>query len=150
MKLKAARLGFFLLLFLWFSLDLIGIPGLVSRDPIMSPSGILEIFVLIILVGDLRNWRFSAFLSLATLGLWGYVQYTSHWQYFFFGVPAQKLQRYYAFYAGMARFFPESYTRLIPDAFHTILGVLIVVNFILAIIQVVVVFRIPGRHSKRS
>ncbi len=140
MKLKRISLIFYLLLMLWFSLDLVGIPGLVTRDALVGPVGVLEIILLIILIGYLRGWHFSPFLSTITLGLWGYLQFASHWQYFFFGASTQQLQRYYAFYAGMARFLPESSTRLIPDAFHTILGILITINFILVLIQVIGIF----------
>ncbi len=146
MPIKRFSLVFFLLLLLWFSQDLIGIPGLVTRDNLLSAAGILELFLLIILIGYLRQWRFTPFLNLATLGLWGFLQYTAHWQYFFFGASAQKIERYYAFYAGMARFFPESSEQLIPDAFHTILGMLIGINFILAITQIVEFFRITRRQ----
>jgi len=36
----------------------------------------------------------------------------------------------------MARFFPESQMRIIPDAYHTVLGLLIALNLVSAIIQI--------------
>ena len=108
MSFRNISLVCYTLLLLWFSLDLIGIPGLVTRDDWFGVAGLLELLLIFILIGYLRKWRYVIFPSAATLGIWVYLQYSSHWYYFIFGVAPDKLKRYYTFFKGMFRFFPES------------------------------------------
>lgn len=142
MSLRKASLVLYVLLLIWFTLDLIGVPGLVTRDDWLTPSGLLEFLLVILLIGHLRQWSAVPLLSLATLSLWGYLQYISHWHGFFFGMSGDRLKRYYAFFAGMYRFFPESQSRTIPDAYHTILGLLIAINLASVICQVISLYRL--------
>ena len=141
MGLRKVGLGLYLLLLLWFTLDLFGIPDFVIRDNLLSTSGLLELLLVLILIGYLQQWKATPLLSFAVLGLWGFLQYISHWYGFFFGISVDKLKRYYTSFAGMYRFFPESEARLIPDAYHTILGILLAINLVLVVIQIVLLFR---------
>ncbi len=120
----------------WFALDLIGIPGLVTRDDWFGLPGLLGVALLVVLIGYWRHWKFVPYFALIVLGVWSYFQYTAHWQGFIFGASADQLKRYYALFAGMYRFFPESGTRIIPDAYHTILGLLLVINLVFGVLQV--------------
>jgi hypothetical protein len=128
-----ARLGqgALLLLGAWFTLDLIGIPGWVTRDELVSPAGLLEGLLLLLAAGYLLRWKITDGLALLVLAAWGYLQLQAHWQYFLFGAALDRVARYNQFYAGMARFAGPSSTRLIPDAYHTVLAGLIVLNILL-------------------
>lgn len=141
MRFTKFSLACYILLLFWFSLDLIGIPGLVTRDDWLGLPGLLELLLIAILAGYLLSWRYVVFPCGITLGVWAYLQYASHWQYFLFGASPEKLQRYYAFFKGTARFFPESYSRLIPDAYHTVLGLLLLINLVCVLVQIVTFFR---------
>jgi hypothetical protein len=137
-RLEKISLIAFISLLLWFSLDLIGVPGFVTRDNLFSLSGVWEAILLIILVASIRKWKYSDFLALLIVAIWGYLQYDSHWRAFLFGESERWLEGYYRFFEGMYRFFPISQTRAIPDAYHTILGLLIVVNFVLLTIKILI------------
>jgi len=139
--LDTLSLLFYVLLLAWFTLDLIGIRRLVTRDPWRSSSGLLEMILVIILGCYLVQWDYVVFPSLITLGIWGYLQYTSHWRYLLFGAPEARLKRYSAWFGRMYRFFPESHHRVVPDAYHTILGLLLSANLLLVTIQALVFVR---------
>ena len=124
-------------LFLWFTLDLVGVPGLVTRDLLISLVGLLELILLLVLLGYWLSWRYTSLLALATLTIWGYMQYESHWRHFIFGASEQRLARYYKMFDGMHRSFPESHTRLVPDDYHIVLGLLITINTAAAIVLAV-------------
>ncbi len=134
-------------LLLWFTLDLVGVPGLVTRDPLFGLVGLLELILLLVLVGYWLRWRYSPLFALATLVIWGYMQYESHWRYSIFGASEQKLTRYYKMFDGMHRSFPESHTRLVPDDYHIVLGLLIAINTAAAIVlavQLLLRSRVPN------
>ena len=70
---RKVSLVLYVLLLIWFTLDLIGVPGLVTRDDWLSPAGLLEFLLVILLIGHLRQWHAVPLLSLATLSLWCYL-----------------------------------------------------------------------------
>ena len=107
------------------------------RDDLWGFPGLLELTLILILVTWFLRWKITAFLRLILLIVWGYLQFISHWYGFIFEVSNSQLHRYYALFAGTYRFFPESSTRIIPDAYHMILGLLILINLVLRIFHTV-------------
>ena len=71
------------------------------------------------------KWILSALLT-----LWAAVQFFCHWYYTLFGASAEKLKGYNECFRGTVRIFPESETRLIPDFYHIVLHILILVNIV--------------------
>ena len=69
------------------------------------------------------------------LTAWLAVQFLCHWRYTIFGASEQKLSGYNDSFRGTVRLFPVSQTRLIPDLYHIILHILILVNCILAAVS---------------
>lgn len=136
----------FALLTLWFTLVLIGIPGLVTKGSWRGLYGLLELILIVLFIGHLQKWKVEPLLTLVGLIIWGSMQFVSHWYGFFFGASANQLTQYYGMFSGTYRFFPKSPTRIVPDAFHTVLGLLIVANLVVVIFQVRSLF---GRSGKR-
>ena len=64
----------------------------------------------------------------ALLLLWIAVQFRCHWYYTIFGASEQKLKGYYSAFRDTVRIFPASDTRLVPDLYHIVLHILIVLN----------------------
>jgi hypothetical protein len=127
----------YIALVIWYTLDLIGIKGFVSRDEIFSISGVWELILISICIGYFLSWKYIDMFSGIVLLLWGYLQYDSHWRAFLFGESPEWLRGYYRFFSGMYRFYPESSTRAIPDAYHTILGLLLAVNIIFLFVKLI-------------
>ena len=66
--------------------------------------------------------------------LWFTVQFFCHWYYTIFGASEQKLKGYNECFRDAVRLFPMSEKRLIPDLYHIVLHVLILVNIIMCLI----------------
>ena len=67
------------------------------------------------------------------LVLWFMVQFMCHWYYTIFGASKEKLQGYNDCFRDRLRIFPMSDKRLIPDLYHIVLHMLILVNSILCL-----------------
>lgn len=150
---KPSRIGLalYLALFLWYSLIFFPIPRLLVPGTVglFSLSSLLELFLVSLLAGNLLHVRGTDFFCLAILGLWGYLQYAAHWKYLIIPPSRKILTRYYRYFHGTLRFFPQSPTRLVPDAYHTVLGLLILFNFIVVSANLLhsMARRLDTRHS---
>ena len=69
------------------------------------------------------------------LALWFAVQFFCHWYYTIFGASERKLRGYNDCFRGTARLIPMSETRLIPDLYHIVLHLLIVLNAVLCLVS---------------
>ena len=68
------------------------------------------------------------------LVLWFIVQFMCHWYYTIFGASERKLQGYNDCFRGTVRLFPMSDKRLVPDLYHIILHILILINIVLCLV----------------
>lgn len=66
--------------------------------------------------------------------LWFIVQFMCHWYFTIFGASERKLQGYNDCFRDSIRIFPMSDKRLIPDLYHIVLHILILINIILCLI----------------
>ena len=62
--------------------------------------------------------------------LWLAVQFMCHWYFTLFGASERKLKGYNESFRGTVRIFPMSDQRLIPDMYHIVLHILILVNIV--------------------
>ena len=69
-------------------------------------------------------------ILLGILLLWFAVQFMCHWYYTLFGASERKLQGYNDCFKDTIRLFPMSDKRLVPDLYHILLHVLILLNII--------------------
>ena len=67
------------------------------------------------------------------LTLWLTVQFFCHWYFTIFGASQRKLAGYNDCFRNTVRLFPVSQTRLVPDLYHILLHILILVNLILCL-----------------
>ena len=129
----------FLVLFLWYSMIFFDIPALTTegRAELISLYGVLELLLLGILAGYLLRWKGADYAGLIVLGLWGYLQFKANWKYLFAEAPKEKLASYYQHFGNTLRFFPESDTYIIPDAYHIVLGILLLTNLVLILSRII-------------
>jgi len=139
MKNGKITLVLFGLLLFWYSLIFVDIPGLTTegRADIISLMGFLELLLLMVLIAYLIKWKYSDFLYLIILTLWGYLQYQGNWRYLFLRPSNEVLNSYYDHFQGTLRIFPESDKWIVPDAYHIILGLLILVNILFILIKII-------------
>ena len=74
-------------------------------------------------------------ILLGILLLWFAVQFLCHWRYTIFGAGEKKLRGYNDCFRDTVRLFPMSETRLIPDLYHIVLHILILLNIICCLIK---------------
>ena len=69
-------------------------------------------------------------ILLGILLLWFAVQFMCHWYFTIFGASERKLRGYNDCFRDAVRIFPMSDKRLIPDLYHIVLHLLILLNII--------------------
>ncbi len=69
-------------------------------------------------------------ILLGILLLWFAVQFMCHWYFTIFGASERKLRGYNDCFRDTVRIFPMSDKRLIPDLYHIVLHLLILLNII--------------------
>lgn len=67
------------------------------------------------------------------LVVWLIIQFMCHWNYTIFGASERKLQGYNDCFRDSVRIFPMSDKRLIPDLYHIVLHILILINIVLSL-----------------
>ena len=72
------------------------------------------------------NW-----FVLSVLVVWLVVQYFCHWHFTIFGATPEKIRGYNQCFEGSLCIVPRRADRLIPDFYHIVLHVLIVLNLVL-------------------
>jgi len=74
-------------------------------------------------------------ILLAILILWFIVEFFCHWYFTIFGVTEQKLKGYNNCFRNTIHVFPMSETRLVPDFYHIIQHILILLNIIICLVR---------------
>ena len=69
-------------------------------------------------------------ILLGILLLWFAVQFMCHWYFTIFGASERKLKGYNECFRDAVRIFPMSDKRLVPDLYHIVLHLLILLNII--------------------
>lgn len=73
----------------------------------------------------LGNW-----VTLAVLAFWLAVQYFCHWHYTIFGASQKKIDGYNRCFAGTLCLVPRRNDRVIPDFYHIVLHILLLLNIV--------------------
>ena len=73
-------------------------------------------------------------ILLAILILWFVVEFFCHWYYTVFGAGAKKIRGYNECFRDTVRLFPMREDRLIPDMYHIVLHLLILLNIVLLLL----------------
>ena len=86
-------------------------------------------------IGLLLYWAVPAgkWILLGMLVLWFVVEFFCHWYFTIFGVTERKLKGYNECFRNTVRLFPMSETRLVPDLYHIVQHILILLNIIICL-----------------
>ena len=74
-------------------------------------------------------------ILLVILLFWFAVQFFCHWYYTIFGASQEKIKGYNKCFQNTIRVIPRSDKRLIPDLYHIVLHILILLNIITAVVK---------------
>lgn len=79
------------------------------------------------MIPSVGKWYLSAILT-----AWFMIQFFCHWYYTLFGASEKKLKGYNECFKNTVHIIPASETKLIPDLYHIILHLLILLNIFCA------------------
>lgn len=130
-RLSTATLAWASLLTAWFALDFVGVPRLVDREGAFTLAGLMLAILLVVLWGGWRGWRWLAPVYLAALVIWAGLQIETHWLGYAFNEPsAQRLAWYERAFGEHLAILPDRPGHTRPDAYHTVLAGLLLVNLV--------------------
>jgi hypothetical protein len=132
MRLSGSTLTALVALAAWFSLDFVGVHGLVDREPLASLAGLMLALMVIFFVAGVFRVRYTALVYSVALLIWLWFQIDTHWSTYIMQASQPKLQWYERVFGNNFRVLPSLADHTTPDAFHTLLGALIVLNLFLA------------------
>ena len=90
-------------------------------------------------IGCITFWAvpfLGKWLLLGVLLFWFIVQFFCHWYYTIFGASEKKLKGYNDCFKNTVHITPASKTKLIPDLYHMILHLLILLNIVLVLCNI--------------
>lgn len=133
----------FFLLTIWYSI-IFWDPGrlTVGEAPdLISIYGLLMAFLVISLLGKIFRWVHTDYFTTLYLVAWGILQWQAHWQDFFMGAPKNQVAAYNSHFSGTYRIMEPSATQIIPDLYHTVMGVLLAISIVIALTGVIKMMR---------
>lgn len=92
-------------------------------------------------IGTILFWMFpyvGKWYLFAILTAWFVIQFFCHWYYTLFGASEKKLKGYNECFKNTVHVIPASETKLIPDLYHIILHLLILLNIFCVVYAMVV------------
>lgn len=137
MRINPVLLIFELVLLAWFWGCIvtykIGKCTLVDGMGIHSAEFIMLLIYIMSILSYLLFPQIGRFIVLATLVFWLIVQFFCHWYYTLFGASDMKIKGYNECFKNTIRIFPQRDNKIIPDLYHIVLHLLILVNITLSI-----------------
>lgn len=142
------------LLALWYSIifwDPVGFTVGDSPD-LISIYTLLMVFLIISIGGKLLQWKYIDHFSALYLTAWAILQWQAHWQAFFFGASSAKIDGYNSYFSGTYRLTEASGQQVIPDMYHTVLGILLAITLLITLFNVFKIIRrnFLGIEEKQS
>lgn len=147
MLLSRSTIAALLALTLWFSLDFIGVPRLVDKEPLVSLAGLMLALLVVFLAAGVFQIRYAAPPYALSLMIWLVLQVQTHWTSYLLPASQSKLLWYDRVFGEHIRILPSLPTRTTPDAFHTALAALILLNLSLVTVDI---FRCKASPSASS
>lgn len=120
------------LILAWFTLLFIGINGFCGRITFKEGDDwqyvLLELLLTIYFIGNLTHLHYVTPIMAVVFLLWDILQFRAHWLPFIVGASDSRLERYYEAFGQNVYLLPRSRRRIVPDAYHTVQHVLMVLN----------------------
>ena len=96
-------------------------------------------YICLFSIGSISFWIvpfLGKWFLLGVLLFWFTVQFFCHWYYTIFGASEKKLKGYNDCFKNTVHIIPASKTKLIPDLYHMILHLLILLNIVLVLCNI--------------
>lgn len=137
---EALRLGAEIALWVWFFGCIvtyrIGGEKLVDGMGVRSAEFVMLMLFSAGIAAGIAFPKWGRIYLLFVLTSWFVIQFFCHWYYTIFGASEKKIRGYNDCFRGTLRLFPMSEKRLVPDLYHIILHILILLNIVLAALSI--------------
>jgi hypothetical protein len=133
MRLSNSTMMALVVLIAWFALNFIGVADLVEAEPPIGLAGVMLSILILVLAGGILSVDYVAAFYALSLLTWGFLQIETHWSTYLLAAADSKLQWYEHAFGRFWHLLPPSPGHTVPDAYHTILALLIVFNLALAL-----------------
>lgn len=132
-EMKKKCLFIIFLLFIWFSLDMTG--ASVANITLVEPAwnqvdGVWWLIFLILLILFIFKEKFGKYLLLVFILMWTIIQFNCHWYHTIFGTSEEKINSYNQYFKNTLHIIPSSGKIVIPDFYHIVLHLLILISLI--------------------
>lgn len=84
---------------------------------------------------QVAGWTYAGVGMLIILAAWGSLQFRAHWLPYLRGASMQEVQSYYRAFGDNWYLFRRTADRISPDAYHTVMHLLMVVTFAASLLQ---------------
>jgi hypothetical protein len=122
---------------LWFALNFVGWAMLVEAETLFSLAGLMMGVLAALILAGLMRARFAALFVILAHAIWAALQIETHWSTYLMPATQSKLAWYERVWGENWHLLPPAPGYTVPDAYHTILFVLIVSVLVLALSDVV-------------
>ncbi|QVK16967.1 hypothetical protein KHQ81_08660 [Mycoplasmatota bacterium] len=119
------------ILLIWFSMDMTGFSIgdiIIVEAAWNSIDGVWWIIFLVLCFFFYIKDRLGKYILTVFVFLWTVIQFFSHWYYTLFGASDKKIISYNQFFKDTYHIIAASDTRVIPDFYHIVLHIFILVN----------------------
>lgn len=121
------------ILLIWFSMDMTGfsIGDIIFVEAAWNRiDGVWWLIFLVLYFFFYVKDKLGKYILTVFLFLWTVIQFFSHWYYILFGASDKKIISYNQFFKDTYHIIASSDTMIIPDFYHLVLHILILVNLI--------------------
>ncbi|MBE9467735.1 MAG: hypothetical protein IMY72_05350 [Bacteroidetes bacterium] len=133
---KKKCLFIILLLFVWFSLDMTGFSFAnitLVESAWNQVDGLWWLIFLTLFILFIFKEKFGKYLLSIFILMWIIIQFNCHWYHTIFGTSVEKINSYNQYFRNTLHVISSSEKILIPDLYHIILHLLILISLIILI-----------------
>lgn len=128
------------LTFIWFSLSIPGIMPLINSSGVKSIDAILWIVFLILMLYYFSKEKFSKISLTIFFALFALLEFNTIVKYVFFKANESVILKYNEMFYGTIYIVEKSSQRLIPNAYHIVLIVLIIFTLVFSLIMDIIMW----------
>ena len=123
----------------WYGLLYVGVPRLCGRVRLGEREDLLNHLLLVALLLDFAlqvfRWTYAGGGMVLILVVWGALQFRAHWLPYLRGASQTEVQSYYQTFGGNLYLWRRRGDRILPDAYHTLMHLFMVVTFFASLLQ---------------
>ena len=125
-----------ILLLIWFSMGMLGFSignHVLVQEAWFEIDGIWNLIFVGLLILFVVREKYGKYPLSAFLLIWIIAQFRVHWYYTIFGATLERIESYNRYYSNTLNLIPSSDIRIIPDLWHIVLHLFVIVASVITI-----------------